>query len=78
MQSAEQLKKNGTRLVIIGWGAMESDTPALLSTSLQQAYVDTIDQKSKICADKIINGDLQFCAGILEDRQGQWTSDSLL
>ena len=70
--SREQPTKNGTRLVIIGWGVMEPGNPSLLSAFLQQAHIYAIDQKSEICADKIINGDLQFCAGLSDDRQGQW------
>lgn len=74
--SKEQPTENGTRLVIIGWGVMEPGNPPLRSPALQQAHIYAIDQKSEICADKISNGDLQFCAGLSDDRQGQCRNEA--
>lgn len=61
--------KNGTPLVVIGWGDLresEGDTPSIL----QQVQVLAIDNDDPICRESLNDRELQFCAGLQEGGKG--------
>ncbi len=67
--SNDQYIKNGTRLTVIGWGAMDSIgiTRAKL---LQQVEVYAIDNDDPICKATVDDSQTQFCAGLHEGGKG--------
>jgi len=67
----EQHPKNGTPLVVIGWGAMRPGS-FLLSEYLQQIQVNAIDNEDQICKDAISDNELQFCAGLHQGGKGKF------
>lgn len=66
----EQHPKNGTRLVVIGWGAMRPGS-YLQSEYLQQIQVNAIDNRDQICKNVINDSKLQFCAGLYKSEKGK-------
>jgi secreted trypsin-like serine protease len=65
-----QPTENGTRLVVIGWGAMRPGS-FVVSDYLKQIQIYAIDDQDQICKDSISNTELQFCAGLYEGRKGK-------
>jgi len=55
---------NGTSLVAIGWGTLESD--GMISDILQQVTLNSIHHFDKICANTIRDPSIHFCAGLYE------------
>ncbi|CAF0857061.1 unnamed protein product [Adineta ricciae] len=71
----DQYPKNGTRLVIIGWGVMQFGTK-YIPEILQQAQVFSIDNDHSICKKSIQDSELQFCAGLYEGGKDSCEGDS--
>ncbi len=67
----EQHPKNGTPLVVIGWGAMRPGS-FILSEYLKQIQINAIDNQDQICKDAISNSELQFCAGLYQGEKGKF------
>ncbi|CAF1544966.1 unnamed protein product, partial [Adineta steineri] len=65
----EQQPKNGTRLVVIGWGALKPGS-FQLSNYLQQIQVPVIDNQDQNCKQIIGDNESQFCAGSYNGEQG--------
>lgn len=65
----EQYPKNGTPLVVIGWGAMR---PGSLQTTdyLKQKQIYAIDKHDPICQN-VSRAELQFCAGLQNTMEGK-------
>ena len=66
----ERYPKNGTRLVVIGWGAMRPGS-FLLSDYLKQIQVNAMDNEDEICKNAITDTELQFCAGLYSGEKGK-------
>jgi secreted trypsin-like serine protease len=66
----EQYPKNGTRLVVIGWGTMRPGS-FVLSEYLKQIQIYAIDNQDQICKDAITDSELQFCAGLYNGEKGK-------
>jgi hypothetical protein len=58
----DQHPKNGTPLVVIGWGTMRLGS-FFLSDYLKQIQIHAIDNQDQICKNVSSNDELQFCAG---------------
>ncbi len=56
---------NGSHLAIIGWGSTQYNNN-IMSDTLQQASVYTIDNSDSICFQSIYDVEKQFCAGMQE------------
>lgn len=65
----EQNPKNGTPLVVIGWGAMRSGS-FQTSPYLKQKQIYAIDHHDPICQN-ISRPELQFCAGLQSTTTGK-------
>jgi secreted trypsin-like serine protease len=65
----DQHPKNGTRLVVIGWGTMRPES-FVLSEYLKQIQIYAIDNQDEICKNVISNNELQFCAGLYYGEKG--------
>ncbi|CAF4910714.1 unnamed protein product [Rotaria sp. Silwood1] len=61
--------KNGSRLAVIGWGLLRSET-SFVPQMLQQVEVYTIDNNHPTCLNSTYDLQVQFCAGILEGGKG--------
>jgi len=64
-----QYPSNGTSLVVIGWGQLE--TYGEIPDILQQVTVRSIHHFDKICANSIHDPSVQFCAGLYEGGKGE-------
>ncbi|CAF3322035.1 unnamed protein product, partial [Rotaria sp. Silwood2] len=67
--------KNGSRLAVIGWGVLRSET-TFIPQMLQQVEVYTIDNDHLTCSNSIYDPQVQFCAGILEGGKDSCKGDS--
>ncbi|CAF2704863.1 unnamed protein product [Rotaria sp. Silwood2] len=67
--SISQYPKNGTRLAVIGWGRMTSESSEL-ADNLQQIQVYAMDNHDPACFESINDVDMQFCAGLYEGEKG--------
>ncbi|CAF2572957.1 unnamed protein product [Rotaria sp. Silwood2] len=67
--------KNGSRLAVIGWGVLTSET-SFLPKMLQQVEVYTIDNNHPTCLNSIVDLQAQFCAGILKGGKDSCQGDS--
>lgn len=67
---AEQHPKDGTPLVMIGWGAKGPGSFAQ-SDYLRQIRVSTVGNADPDCQQLIIDGDIQFCAGMSANEGGE-------
>ena len=65
-----QTPANGTQLLVIGWGTMQSGSVQLPS-KLQQAEVFAIGNTDPICSRSIEDVQLQFCAGLHRGGKGK-------
>ena len=63
-----QYPLNGTSLVVIGWGALE--TSGFSPDILQQATLHSMHHFDTACANTIRNPAIQFCAGFYQDQKG--------
>jgi hypothetical protein len=61
---------NGTRLAIIGWGALRYGID-IVPQMLQQAEILAIDNEHPLCLDVIYDDKLQFCAGLFQGGKGE-------
>ncbi|CAF3254061.1 unnamed protein product, partial [Rotaria sp. Silwood2] len=61
--------RNGSRLVVIGWGLLRSNG-FYLPEMLQQIQVYTIDNDHPACAESIFDSQVQFCAGLIQGGKG--------
>jgi secreted trypsin-like serine protease len=71
-----QYIKNGTDLVVIGWGTNKfgaTYSPEIL----QQAEVYAIDNEHPACAASMNDSETQFCAGLLEGGKGECIIDCI-
>lgn len=66
----EQYPKNGTQLVIIGWGAMRPGS-FQLSDHLKQKQVYSIANQDPVCQNANHSPELQFCAGVYNGVEGK-------
>jgi hypothetical protein len=64
-----QYPLNGTKLVTIGWGSLE--TFGIDPDILQQVTVSSIHHFDKICANTIRDPSIQFCAGLYQGGKGE-------
>lgn len=64
-----QYPLNGTRLAVIGWGAMHQETN-MLADVLQQAEIFMVDNDDPRCKLALGNKQLQFCAGLYNGGKG--------
>ncbi|CAF1379158.1 unnamed protein product [Adineta steineri] len=71
----EQQPKNGTRLVVIGWGALKPGS-FQLSNYLRQIQVPVIDNQDQNCKQIIGDSESQFCAGSYNGEQDACLGDS--
>ena len=67
--SMSQYPSSGTRLAVIGWGAIQQGT-SNLSKTLQQAEVSVIDNDDPQCKSLLHDKERQFCAGLYNDGKG--------
>ncbi|CAF3960025.1 unnamed protein product [Rotaria sp. Silwood1] len=61
---------NGTRLVAIGWGNINSSLYDNSSNNLHQVQIFLIDNTDPICNKSILDIETQFCAALYEDGKG--------
>jgi hypothetical protein len=64
-----QYPSNGTSLVVIGWGRLE--TGGSRPDVLQQVIVNSIHHFDRICSTSILDPSIQFCAGVYEGGKGE-------
>jgi hypothetical protein len=69
LEEIMQYPLNGTSLVVIGWGRLE--TFGSVPDILQQVTINSISHFDKICANTIYNPSTQFCAGLYEGGKGE-------
>jgi hypothetical protein len=69
LEEMMQYPSNGTSLVAIGWGRLE--TGGSLPDILQQVTVNSIHHFDKICANTIRDPSIQFCTGLYEGGKGK-------
>ena len=65
-----QYPRNGTQLVVIGWGDL-ADSSFNLPAELQQAEVFNIDNSDPTCLGLMEDPELQFCAGLYAGGKGK-------
>ena len=65
--------RNGSRLMIIGWGAKTVGSNDDVTQTLQQTTIQAIHHDDPSCADAIYDSRLQFCAGLPDGGKGQRT-----
>ncbi len=75
--SNDQYIENGTRLMTIGWGAMDN-IGGVRSNLLQQVEVYAIDNDDPICKNAMADSQTQFCAGLHEGGKGLFMNRSIL
>ena len=63
--------RNGTHLLIIGWGQKSPKPNSEMSQTMQQLTVEVIDPTHGSCADAISDPRIQFCAGLYAGGKGQ-------
>jgi secreted trypsin-like serine protease len=64
LEETMQYPSNGTSLVVIGWGRLE--TAGAVPDILQQVTVNSIGHFDRICSNTIRDPSSQFCAGLYE------------
>ena len=68
-EKSMQYPSNGTNLVVIGWGRLDTDGP--IPEILQQVRVNAISHIDRICSILIRDPSSQFCAGLYEGGKGE-------
>lgn len=62
--------RNGTPLLVIGWGLKSLNPNAAFVQTMQQATIQAIHHEYPSCANSLHDPQVQFCAGLYEGGKG--------